>query len=36
MRDTGSLPQLALRSVIDRDLYHRTGRASSGEVVEFS
>ena len=36
MRDSGSLPQLALRSVIDRDLHHRTGRASSGEVIEFS
>jgi len=34
MRDT-KLPQLKLGAVIDRELYHRTGRARSGEIIEF-
>jgi hypothetical protein len=36
MRDTDELPQPKLRAVIDRDLFHRTSRASAGEIIEFS
>jgi hypothetical protein len=35
IRDTEQLPQPKLRAVIDRDLFHRTGRAISGDVIEF-
>ena len=36
MRGNDKLPVLKLRSIIDRDLFHRTpGRISSGDVLEF-
>jgi len=36
MRDADKSSQLKLRALIDRDLFHRTGRARSGEIIEFS
>jgi hypothetical protein len=36
MRDTTKLPHPRLRCVIDRELFHRTGRASPGDIIEFS
>jgi hypothetical protein len=36
MRDADKLSQLKFRGVIDRDLFHPTGRATSGEIIEFS
>ena len=37
MRGNGTLPIAKLRTVIDRDLFHRTpGRIPAGDVIEFS
>jgi hypothetical protein len=36
MRGNDALPQLQLRAVIDRDLFHRVpGRIATGDVIEF-
>jgi hypothetical protein len=37
MRGLDTLPTPKLRSVIDRDLFHRTpGRIQAGDVIEFN
>jgi hypothetical protein len=36
MRDADKRSQLKVCALIDRDLFHRTGRATSGEIIEFS
>jgi hypothetical protein len=36
MRDADKWSQLKACALIDRDLFHRSGRATSGEIIEFS